>query len=135
MEYLLLIFRKWPETGTYWLINRPGLPVSRNSPLIHNTPADPMLIPDLLASLTETLTSDLAVYSGYQFMNTWSTTTPESKPKPTDYFVLLERHTPTNKPKPQTQNQDEAEAKSQVDARSESPKRRDTIRCQETCRA
>jgi hypothetical protein len=64
MEYLLLIFRKWPETETYWLINRPGLPVSRSSPLIHNTPSDPILIPDLLASLTETLTSDLAVYTG-----------------------------------------------------------------------
>jgi hypothetical protein len=64
MEYLLLIFRKWPETETYWLINRPGLPVSRSSPLIHNTPSDPILIPDLLASLTETLTSDLAFYTG-----------------------------------------------------------------------
>jgi hypothetical protein len=64
MEYLLLIFRKWGETETYWLINRPGLPVSPDSPLLHNTPADPILIPDLLASLTETLTSDMAVYTG-----------------------------------------------------------------------
>ncbi|KAG2022103.1 hypothetical protein GB937_004197 [Aspergillus fischeri] len=79
MEYLLLVFRKWPETETYWLINRPGLPVSRNSPLIHNTPSDPILIPELLASLTETLTN---------------------------YFVLLERHTSTNEPQNQTQPQD-----------------------------
>ncbi|KAM0105001.1 hypothetical protein ACP6JE_000326 [Aspergillus fumigatus] len=64
MEYLLLIFRKWPETETYWLINRPGLPVSRHSPLVYNIPSDPILIPELLASLTETLTSDLAVYMG-----------------------------------------------------------------------
>ncbi|RHZ65559.1 hypothetical protein CDV55_104510 [Aspergillus turcosus] len=76
MEHLLLIFRKWPETETYWLINRPGLPVSPASPLLANTPSNPLLIPDLLACLTETLTSDMAVYTGLYVLVPPSTRTP-----------------------------------------------------------
>ncbi|RHZ46376.1 uncharacterized protein CDV56_101332 [Aspergillus thermomutatus] len=115
-QYLLLIFRQWGET--YWLINRPGLPISPDSPLIHNTPSDPILIPDLLASLTESLTSDRTVYTGYQFVNTW--TTDEST---TDHFILLERSHPTNKAQhqhqhqhqTQTQNQDQGEAEAEAE--------------------
>ncbi|GIK02814.1 hypothetical protein Aspvir_006875 [Aspergillus viridinutans] len=125
MEYLLLIFRKWGETETYWLINRPGLPVSPDSPLLHNTPADPILIPDLLASLTETLTSDMAVYTGYQFTNTWSTTTTTTTndSKSIDHFVLLERYNSTRKVKPQTdpqnqnQNQNQGEAETDTETK------------------
>ncbi|GFG17795.1 hypothetical protein IFM5058_08663 [Aspergillus udagawae] len=129
MEYLLLIFRKWGETETYWLINRPGLPVSPDSPLLHNTPADPILVPDLLASLTETLTSDMAVYTGYQFTNTWSTTTAttttttdDSKSKPTDHFVLLERHNSTYKANLQTQTQNQKQGEAEAAAENKDSK-------------
>ncbi|GFF84541.1 hypothetical protein IFM61606_07220 [Aspergillus udagawae] len=134
MEYLLLIFRKWGETETYWLINRPGLPVSPDSPLLHNTPADPILVPDLLASLTETLTSDMAVYTGYQFTNTWSTTTAtttttttnDSKSKPIDHFVLLERHNSTYKANLQTQTQNQKQGEAEAEAAAESKDSKNT---------
>ncbi|KAI9928801.1 hypothetical protein ASPWEDRAFT_168774 [Aspergillus wentii DTO 134E9] len=99
-QKLLLIFRKDPDSS-FSLVNDPGLPVSNASPVVHAGGKNLVVVPLLLAAITEATRSNVQSYGGFNFLMSWAANDGRH------YYVILEKLPPT--PKPDNNNNDSSD--------------------------